>query len=142
MDRFVKECFVTKIYRYEALEIWEQIKIGQELSLTENKEEDKEEILLTISSKEFEYRTAFNDIIRINSKTETGDVMISLKCVSQKENNKEYKIGTLNKDDSKSIIDIISCGYQDIFSARIVSKDDKNEENKRIKVVIYIKEKN
>lgn len=50
-------------------------------------------------------------------------------------------IGNLSEDDSKFIIDILECKYNDIFYAKVAYKDEKNEENKRIKVVIYIKRK-
>lgn len=51
-------------------------------------------------------------------------------------------IGFISEVDSKLIIDILECKHDDIFNVRVAYKDEKNEENKRIKVVIYIKEKN
>lgn len=53
----------------------------------------------------------------------------------------EHEIGLLSEDDSKLIIDILECKHDDIFNAKVAYKDEKNEENKRIKVVIYIKNK-
>lgn len=51
----------------------------------------------------------------------------------------ECVIGNLSEDDSKLIIDILEYEYKGIFIAKVAYLDEKNEENKRIKVVIYIK---
>lgn len=52
------------------------------------------------------------------------------------------KIGCLSKDDGKDILPFLQQGWEDTFSATIsFKKDDVDSENKRIKVVIYIKKK-
>lgn len=52
------------------------------------------------------------------------------------------KIGCLSKDDGKDILPFLQQGWEDAFSATIsFKKDDVDSENKRIKVVIYIKKK-
>ena len=51
-----------------------------------------------------------------------------------------YTIGCLSKDDGKDILPFLQQGWKDLFSATIsFKKDDVDSENKRIKVVIYIK---
>lgn len=40
------------------------------------------------------------------------------------------------------MIDVISCNHENVYYGRISAIDEKNEENKRIKVVIYIKDNN
>lgn len=54
----------------------------------------------------------------------------------------DSKIGCLSKDDGKDILPFLQQGWEDTFSATIsFKKDDVDSENKRIKVVIYIKKK-
>lgn len=43
-NKFFKECFLQDIYHYEALEVWEELKIGLILSL--DKDKDKKVVLV------------------------------------------------------------------------------------------------
>lgn len=142
MGKFLKECFVTKVHHFDALEIWDRLKIGQQVSLEKKTDEDKDEIELTVSFKNVEYFAEFNGMLQHDVTQENVAGNVSLKRLFPKDLKNGYRIGNLSKEDSKLIIDVISCGHGDVFDARIAYLDEKNEENKRIKVVIYIKEKN
>lgn len=52
-----------------------------------------------------------------------------------------YKtIGILSEEDSESMIPFLKSGWDHLFSAEICSKDDKQAEDKRIKIIVYIEE--
>ena len=109
-NKFFKECFLQDIYHYEALEVWKELEIGNELSL--DKDEDKKVVFL----------------------------------YKKKENNGKHIIGRLSDDDAKFIYDIINAGYtgddDGVFLGIVSFKSDGTEdENKRLKIVIKIKEK-
>lgn len=105
-NKFLKECFLQNIYHYEALEVWEKLKIGQILSL--DKDEDKKKVVI----------------------------------VYEDEQNK--RIGSLSDDDAKFIYDIIEAGYtgdKGVFLGIVSFKSNETaDENKRLKVIIKIKE--
>ncbi len=111
-NKFLKECLLQDIYHYEALEVWEELKIGQELSL----DKDKDKVVLVYKKKE----------------KEDDD---------KKENNSIHFIGRLSDDDAKFIYDIIEAGHKKIFVGIVSFKPSETaDENKRSKVVIKIKE--
>lgn len=63
-----------------------------------------------------------------------GQVLVKLK--------KEEKcIGVLSKDDSVFLADVIGQGWNEAFEAVISQKEESASENKKIKVVIRIREK-
>ena len=45
--KYFKECYLEKIYHYDALEVWDELKIGTQLSL-----EDNGEIIILKDSKD------------------------------------------------------------------------------------------
>lgn len=49
--------------------------------------------------------------------------------------------GVISKDDGKLIYDIISSGWNETFSAKVVNKDENGDEDKKIKIVISIEKK-
>lgn len=102
--KYLKECLLEKIYHFDALEKWDNLKVGSILTISKSNDEDgNDEVLLK-----------FDD----------------------------SKIGCLSKDDGKDILPFLQQGWEDAFSAIIsFKKDDVDSENKRIKVVIYIKKK-
>ena len=48
-------------------------------------------------------------------------------------------IGNLPKNESKIILDILSCGWNDIFEGRICKKDEREQYDQRIHIAVYIK---
>lgn len=143
MDKFVKECFVKNVHHYDALKIWQMLQIGQKVSL-EIDNENKKEIRITISFKKQEYLFATNKSF-IPVLGEDSVKMISscfLNKLIDEELDEGYSIGNLSEEDSIPMVDVINCNHEKVYYGRISAIDEKNEENKRIKVVIYIKEKN
>lgn len=143
MDKFVKECFVKNVHHFDALKVWQMLQIGQKLSL-KNDNENKKEIRLTISFKKPEYlfvtnRSIFPDLAEDSVKMISS---VFLNKLIDEEPNEGYSIGNLSEEDSIPMVDVINCKYEEVYYGRISAIDEKNEENKRIKVVIYIKEKN
>lgn len=116
-NKFFKECFLQDVYHYEALEVWEELKIGLKLSL--EKDEDKNKKVVLVYKKEDEKKDD-----------------------DKKENNGKHIIGRLSDDDAKFIYDIIEAEHNDVFEGFVSFKSDETaDENKRLKVVIKIKNK-
>lgn len=68
------------------------------------------------------------------------DVLYS-KNIKVKSENLEFTIGILSEEDSESILPFYKSGW-DLFTAIICSKEESNnDEDKRIKVVVYIADK-
>lgn len=112
--RYLKECFVESIYHYDALLVW-------------NKLETHSENNCQLS---FYYDP---------NKYKDNKIKVGLK---EDDSKSPTIIGELNVDDSKIIIDVVSQGYTDVFSAIIIQKkDDVTDENKKIKVVVYVNER-
>lgn len=132
---FVKECSVINIYHRDALKVWDQIKVGDGVRLVlsgakilpEKEYKDKVDV--------YELNTIKEEIID-KEKPKTIDLIIGIK-----EGDHFVSIGELSEDDSKLIIDFLRQGWRESLSGRIssVQSGDKDE-NKRIKVVIYIEE--
>lgn len=97
-NKYFKECYLEKIFHYDALEVWDELKIGKHLSLGF----DDNKVILKYSN--------------------------------------ESILGELNTDDSKFIIDLVKQGWEEVFGVTISSIVEDASEDKRIKVVIYIKE--
>lgn len=54
--------------------------------------------------------------------------------------NEERIVGVLSDNDSKILIDFIKMGHEKIFEAKIIrNNENETDENKKLKVVIYIK---
>ena len=51
------------------------------------------------------------------------------------------KLGVLSVEDSNKMLPFLHEGWAELFSGKICSVYDKNEENKRIKIVVYINKK-
>lgn len=47
-------------------------------------------------------------------------------------------LGVLSVEDSNKMLPFLHEGWAELFSGKICSVNDKNEENKRIKIVVYI----
>lgn len=67
-----------------------------------------------------------------------GSVSINLLIAEEPDGG--FCIGSLSKEDSSYMVDVINCNHKEVYYGRISAMDEKNEENKRIKVAIYIKE--
>lgn len=111
--RYLKECFVESIYHYDALSVWNKLKTHSENNCQLS----------------FYYDP---------NKYKDNKIKVELK---EDDSKSPTIIGELNVDDSKIIIDVVSQGYTDVFSAIIIQKkDDVTDENKKIKVVVYVNE--
>lgn len=107
MSTYYKECFVEKIYHYEALvnEILKDLVQGSEVYLSLDKTDSK-----------------LRDNIKIDF-----DI-----------NGKKGVLGVISKDESKSMLPFFEAGRDDIFSAKICSNNEKETEDRQIKIVVYI----
>jgi len=123
MDRFFKECNVVKPYYYQALQVWEYIKPGIPLEIW----------LLGNFLEEKRGKSGELNNIHLSLSEEQAVVLVFEK------NGEEFIIGELSKDDSKFITDILVQGWNGIFCAMICSKIDSLDEDKKLRVVIYIK---
>lgn len=139
MDKFVKECFVKNVHHFDALKIWQFLQEGHRVSL-EIDEENKKQIRICISFKKTEYIYARRHIIPGIEKDcdKMIDTIFFCKLIDE-EPNEGYTIGNISEEDSIPMVDVIKCNHKNVYYARISAIDEKNEENKRIKVVIYIK---
>lgn len=104
---FWKECFLTDIIQYDALSMWEKLKIGTELKLEFN-------TTLYNRGKKCILANLFDDSKGLQ------------------------KIGVLTEEDAKMVDQIISMGWEDVFSCRISQVDNEATNDQRIKVAIYI----
>lgn len=98
-NKFLKECFLQNIYHYEALEVWEKLKIGQVLSL--DKDEDKKVVIVYEDEQNKRIGSLSDDdakfICDIIEAGYTGDNSVFLGIVSFKSNetadeNKRLKV--------------------------------------------------
>lgn len=148
MGKFVKECFVTKVYHFDALKNWKKLNISDKVFLLDSKEHaDEVRVMLATSNGENDVKAklflnnveGFENMDFANK--DKQEVTISYEHLNFELPKCDVHIGNLSKEDSKSIIDVIKSGHSYIFYGMISCLDEKNEENKRIKVAIYIKEK-
>lgn len=152
MGKYVKECFVTKVFHFDALNNWSKLNVGNKVFLLGSQELD-DEVRVMLPTDEGEGCTKATFLLKnvdgfsqlnFNDGENLGDKKITIpsenldlstpKC--------DIHIGNLSKEDSLSIIDVINSGYSYVYYGRIAYLDEKSEENKRIKVVIYIKDNN
>lgn len=138
---YLKECYVEKIFHYDALQIWKEIE-----------ENRKDSLLLGLSGIEY---TLDGEGLRSKSKSKSKSkekeekVTSDAKTVSVwfKYRDKEKKaeivkqIGELSEDDSKIVVDFIRQGWAKAFSAYISYFKNDADEDKSMKIVIYIEEK-
>lgn len=141
MDKFVKECFVANVLYFDALKIWKMLQIGQKVSLSKNTDNNKE-INVTISFKDKEYSFASTRCLIPDLEKEIDKMVgsISLNLLIAEEPEGGFLIGNLSKEDSVHMVDVINCNHTEVYYGRISAIDEKSEENKRIKVAIYVKE--
>jgi len=125
MDKFFKECNVTKLYHFQALEVWDDLKTGVKLKVCKPGEPVKPDV----------HDYPFKD---------EGHVACLKyeKKVEQNKSPKKYAIGVLSEEDSKFIFEILDQGWEDVFSARISAKMDNMDEDKSLKVAVYINDSN
>lgn len=113
MSIFVKECSVINIYHRDALKVWDQIKVGDNLTLQKHSLNGKSKDIIDAKVIDLEY----------------------------KKGKKTWIIGELSEVDSSFIVDIMNMSWKDVFSAHISYKDDNNpSENNKLKVVIHIEQ--
>ena len=116
MNRYFFECFVEQIYHFEALdnELLKKLEPGKDVAFV-SKLGDKDD-----KDKEDKSGTYKNQVL-------------------VKFENK--KLGVLSVEDSNKMLPFLHEGWAELFSGKICSVYDKNEENKRIKIVVYINKK-
>ena len=115
MNRYFFECFVEQIYHFEALDnkLLKKFKSGKNVvfaTLSDDKNDDDKD-------KEDKSGTYKNQVL-------------------VKFENK--KLGVLSVEDSNKMLPFLHEGWAKLFSGKICSVNDKDDENKRIKIVVYI----
>lgn len=118
MNRYFFECFVEQIYHFEALdnELLKKLELGKKVefaSLSDDKNDDDKD-------KEDKSDTYKNQVL-------------------VKFENK--KLGVLSIEDSNKMLPFLQEGWIKLFSGKICSVNDKDDENKKIKIVVYINNK-
>lgn len=111
MSSYYKECFVEQIYYFDALDdkVWKKLVPSTEVFLSLDKTDSK-----------------LRDNIMVKFKIRVDDKSI------------EGILGVINKDDSKSMLPFLEAERDDVFSAKICSKTDKETEDRQIRIVVYI----
>lgn len=117
MNRYFFECFVEQIYHFEALdnELLKKLEPGKDVAfatLSDDKNDDDKD-----KDKEDKSGTYKNQVL-------------------VKFENK--KLGVLSVEDSNKMLPFLHEGWAKLFSGKICSVNDKDDENKRIKIVVYI----
>ena len=118
MNRYFFECFVEQIYHFEALdnELLKKLEPGKDVefaTLSDDKNDDDKD-------KEDKSGTYKNQVlVKFDNKI----------------------LGVLSVEDSNKMLPFLHEGWAELFSGKICSVYDKNEENKRIKIVVYINKK-
>ena len=121
MNRYFFECFVEQIYHFEALDnkLLKKLKPGKDVvfaTLSDDKNDDDKD-----KDKEDKSGTYKNQVL-------------------VKFENK--KLGVLSVEDSNKMLPFLHEGWgAELFSGKICSVYDKDDENKRIKIVVYINNK-
>ena len=115
MNRYFFECFVEQIYHFEALDnkLLKKLKPGKDVAfatLSDDKNDDDKD-------KEDKSGTYKNQVL-------------------VKFENK--KLGVLSVEDSNKMLPFLQEDWKKLFSGKICSVYDKDDENKRIKIVVYI----
>lgn len=111
MNRYFFECFVEQIYHFEALENDVWKKLKQDNN-----------------NVEFDLLSVEED----KSGTYKNQVLVKFE---------NKKLGVLSIEDSNKMLPFLQEGWTELFSGKICSVYDQDDENKRIKVVVYINKK-
>lgn len=111
MNRYFFECFVEQIYHFEALDN----------KLLKKLKPGKNVVFATLSDD--------NDD---KSGTYKNQVLVKFE---------NKKLGVLSIEDSNKMLPFLYEGWKGLFSGKICSVYDKDDENKRIKIVVYINKK-
>ena len=118
MNRYFFECFVEQIYHFEALdnELLKKLEPGKDVvfvSKLGDKDDDGDK----------------------DDKSDTYKNQVFVKFDNK-------ILGVLSVEDSNKMLPFLHEGWgAELFSGKICSVYDKNEENKRIKIVVYINKK-
>lgn len=147
MRKYIKECFVKSVLHYDALKVWNQLQVGDDLRMSSDRSPDLQ--IRVLNAKRHDQVVNLNAVdvkVLHNFNRELKPQAIKLfitkkwpKDGTEALIDKDFCIGELSIDDGSLIADIIAQGH-DIFEASISLMDDKAEEDRKIKVVIYIKE--
>lgn len=111
MNRYFFECFVEQIYHFEAL--------------------DNELLKKLEPGKDVAFVSKLGDK---DDKSDTYKNQVFVKFDNK-------ILGVLSVEDSNKMLPFLHEGWAELFSGKICSVYDKNEENKRIKIVVYINKK-
>ena len=117
MNRYFFECFVEQIYHFEALdnELLKKLEPGKDVAFV-SKSGDKDDD----GDKDDKSDTYKNQVlVKFDNKI----------------------LGVLSVEDSNKMLPFLQEGWAKLFSGKICSVNDKNEENKIIKIVVYINKK-
>lgn len=114
MNRYFFECFVEQIYHFEALdnELLKKLKPGKDVvfvSKLGDKDDDGDK----------------------DDKSDTYKNQVFVKFDNK-------ILGVLSVEDSNKMLPFLQEGWKELFSGKICSVYDKDDENKRIKIVVYI----
>ena len=114
MNRYFFECFVEQIYHFEALdnELLKKLEPGKDVEFV-SKSGDKD------------------DDGDKDDKSDTYKNQVLVKFENK-------KLGVLSVEDSNKMLPFLQEGWNELFSGKICSVYDKDDENKRIKIVVYI----
>ena len=118
MNRYFFECFVEQIYHFEALdnELLKKLEPGKDVvfvSKLGDKDDDGDK----------------------DDKSDTYKNQVFVKFDNK-------ILGVLSVEDSNKMLPFLHDGWgAEFFSGQILSVYDKNDENKRIKIVVYINKK-
>ena len=118
MNRYFFECFVEQIYHFEALdnELLKKLEPGKDVvfvSKLGDKDDDGDK----------------------DDKSDTYKNQVFVKFDNK-------ILGVLSVEDSNKMLSFLHEGWgAELFSGKICSVYDNNEENKRIKIVVYINKK-
>lgn len=113
MNRYFFECFVEQIYHFEALDnkLLKKLKPGKNV------------VFATVSDDN-------NDKDKEDKRgTYKNQVLVKFE---------NKKLGVLSVEDSNKMLPFLQEGWIKLFSGKICSVHDKDDENKRIKIVVYI----
>ncbi len=123
MNRYFFECFVEQIYHFEALDN----------ELLKKLEPGKNVVFATLSDDNNDDNNDDKDKDKEDkSGTYKNQVLVKFE---------NKKIGVLSVEDSNKMLPFLHEGWADLFSGKICSVYDKDDENKRIKIVVYINKK-
>lgn len=117
MNRYFFECFVEQIYHFEALDnkLLKKLKPGKNVvfaTLSDDNDDD-------------------GDKAKDGDKDDTYKNQVLVKFENK-------KLGVLSVEDSNKMLPFLQEGWIKLFSGKICSVHDKDDENKRIKIVVYI----